>query len=74
MDLVGNCFISWDCLYILKVYIMDCIFCHKENIVTDIVYEDKLQNNCRNNLEQDLQKEIFVICVNFMSVFKIGTQ
>ena len=42
MDLVGNCFISWDCLYILKVYIMDCIFCHKENIVTDIVYEDNL--------------------------------
>ena len=21
---------------------MDCIFCHKENIVTDIVYEDNL--------------------------------
>lgn len=25
-----------------EVYIVDCIFCHKEKIATDIVYEDEL--------------------------------
>lgn len=25
-----------------EVYIVECIFCHKEKIVTDIVYEDEL--------------------------------